>query len=260
MKDFIVNQTKYYEGTHHHMVKDNHAQHDQEVDYWHWLAWAMDKVESHKPSDEFQHKNFAKFSLFDYGCGCGRNLKNLALVCGKRGLHDIRLFGCDISKQNADFAFKFARTEVPKVFYGAGAGPRELDGEVYACDGKSLNAAESEKQHRNWRVFEGDSMDLIMCTQVFQHIPNYDTRYSILSDMYRVLKEGGIAALHFMDLKSNRSMYHDNCEKPGNMAVINPVYVKEDLEKIGFRNVECATMEQPFWSPKASEHYFIAKK
>ena len=67
---------------------------------------------------------------------------------------------------------------------------------------------------------------------VFQHISNYDVRFSIITDMYNSLNDGGLCSLHFMDLLVS-STYYENSLDYQNCRVLNEQYLVDDFKKIG---------------------------
>lgn len=197
---FLNKQKAVFEKDHHLMPTRNHKQHNDDPEYWDILL--KDIVVD--PS--FWENKHA----LDFGCGCGRNIENLLNLAKFK-----RVDGCDISLKNS----KYAKGYINDLF-----GPEKC--QTWENDGYTLKPAKD------------DTYDFVMSHIVFQHIPNYDVRFSILLDIYRVLKEGGIASLHFMDL-SHSVTYYENSFQLMNCVVENPNYLIEDFEKIGFKNVTC---------------------
>ena len=160
-------------------------------------------------------ENLDKQIVLDFGCGPGRNLVKY--------YHSFsRLDGCDISNVNLEKAREWLSYH-------------KLDSTVlnlYQTDGISLRPIPSE------------SYDLIMSTITMQHISVYDIRYSIFSDMFRVLKSGGWITIQ-MGYGSKRQgaveYYENSYNAPGtngmcDVKVTDSQQLENDLIKIGFRN------------------------
>jgi SAM-dependent methyltransferase len=203
---FLENQKTFFEETHSLMTASNHSQHNQEPNYWNVLL--KDVVEN---SSQWEDK-----IALDFGCGCGRNIKNLLELADFS-----QVDGCDISSQNAEYSKKY----IDEVFGGEGYT------HTWENDGATLQPAMD------------NTYDFIMSHQVFQHISNYKVRYSLLSDMYRVMKPKGILSIHFLDLADAVSYYEDYDNSGGmkNVVVENSDNVISDLKKIGFLNITCET-------------------
>jgi len=187
------------------MQIDNHKQHDIEPHYKDILL----KEIVNNP--ELWRGKVA----LDFGCGCGRNIKNLLEFADFK-----RVDGCDISKLNTDYSLKYI-----EGFFGEGKC------NTWETDGATLYPCRDE------------IYDFVMSHQVFQHIANYEVRYSILTDIHRILKPKGKISIHFLNLDINVG-YFDNYNHGGpttikNVRIENPQHVVDDLEKIGFKEVSC---------------------
>jgi len=200
-QEFLKKQKSEFESTHHLMIENNHFVHNADPEYWDILL----KEIKYEPE-----KWKGKIAL-DFGCGCGRNLKNLLDLAE----WDM-VYGCDISKQNTDYAFNFANE-----FY-----PNKI--KTWENNGKDIQPCEE------------NSIDFVMSHVVFQHISNHNVRYSIMSDIYKCLKPDGFASLHYLDMSISNS-YYENLNVYQNCRVENPQYLIDDFEKIGFKNVTCET-------------------
>jgi ubiquinone/menaquinone biosynthesis C-methylase UbiE len=153
--------------------------------------------------------------MLDFGCGPGRNLVKYYHRFG-------RVDGADLSSINLDKARVWLEHE------GLDAQRPNL----YQVDGISLNSVPS------------DAYDIVMSTITLQHIAVHDIRYSIMADMFRVLKSGGWVTLQmgFGPDKQDAVDYSENNYEAkttnGNMdtRVTDSEQLKTDLEEIGFVN------------------------
>ncbi len=172
---------------------------------------------------EYVSKNYEFWSgkkALDIGCGCGRNVVNLLSAADFK-----RVDGCDISLSNVEYSKKYVNN------------PNSI---FWETDGYTLKPAKNNEY------------DYIMSHIVFQHIANYSIRYSLLSDVYRVLNDEGTAIIHYLDLEGSVPYYEDysNCEDLLNCVVENEAFLIKDFEEIGFNNVEFFTGTYPFLSIK----------
>jgi SAM-dependent methyltransferase len=168
----------------------------------------------------------------DFGCGCGRNIKNL-LDAG----NFLRVDGCDISLKNSQYSKKYV-----EQFYD----PSKTH--TWETDGYTLKPAPDEEY------------DYVMSHIVFQHIANYAIRLSILADIYRVLKPGGMININFMDLPPTSAVLpaveYFYCYPPVDteppelgmeeFALLNCVVedkenIINDFLALGFKDVVCHT-------------------
>lgn len=171
------------------------------------------------PYDENILRNFdgPYDSVFEYGCGPGRNLLRLsrrfALVAG-----------ADISKKNIDNARKFLGLNGVK------------DYRLFVTTGDNI----PDDGHQYNLVFE------VIC---FQHICSYNIRKKILADMVRICKPGGRVVLQmgFNDKTLPRSnhntrfyadYYEDNFEVEdtngwADCCVTNERQPIDDLKSLG---------------------------
>lgn len=198
-QEYLDIQKKEFESTHHLMTENNHFVHNADPEYWEIL---LGEIQSEP--DRWKDK-----VAFDFGCGCGRNLKNLLDLAEWKEVH-----GCDISKQNADYAFEFANKYYPGKI------------KTWENNGKDIQPCSE------------NTYDFVMSHIVFQHISNHNVRYSIMEDIYKCMKDGGFASLHFLDMSISNS-YFENTNLYQNCRVENPQYLIDDFEKIGFKNVSC---------------------
>ncbi len=223
--NFLSETKQFFEDINEGMQKDNHKQHDIEPNYKGILLKEI--VENPEYWDN-------KTAL-DFGCGCGRNIKNLLDLANFKTVD-----GCDISYKNIEYSKKY----IDDIFkYSSKCYTWEIDGAtLYPC--------------------ENNTYDFIMSHQVFQHIANYEVRYSLLSDIYRTLKPGGLISLHYMNLGSSLPYYSNNNTATVysimNATTENPKQVIDDLNKIGFKNVTC-TESKDYYHGR-NEFYFKGTK
>mgnify|MGYP003654197693 CR=1 FL=1 len=204
-----------FEDYHEEMTKDNHKSHNKDVEYQNSF---INFIKNEKGS--WQGKK-----ALDFGCGCGRNIKNLL---------DLNIFaqvdGCDISKKNIEYSKKFAEADHPGKTH------------TWETNGYTLEPAPDNEY------------DFIMSHVVFQHIANWSIRYSLLTDIHRILKPSGTTVIHFMDL-DNSVGYDADYPTPGhreglyglfNCRVDNARNIIEDFKDIGFSQVMVNVGTDPF--------------
>lgn len=203
-EEYLKNQKKFFEDTHHLMTENNHHAHNPDPEYWNIL---LGDIKS-------EPKKWEGKKALDFGCGCGRNLKNLVSLCEWETVD-----GCDISVKNASYS---------KSWFEDNKGDSKAKCITWENSGSDIKPAKN------------DYYDFIMSHIVFQHISNHSVRYSIIKDMYRSLKKGGLVSLHFMDMTMSSS-YYDNSLEFKNCRVENNEFLVKDLEEIGFNAVTCET-------------------
>ena len=153
----------------------------------------------------------------DFACGKGRNVINMFNLCNWS-----RIDGIDISEGNINY-----------------------------------NRSAYSQQQSNWYCNNGvdvsdlksNEYDFIMSTIALQHIPVYDIRKSLITDLLRTLKPGGLFSFQMgygSDLYSelgNRVSYFENYyDATGTNSVCdvriqNTDDVIKDLSQIGFINI-----------------------
>jgi len=234
-----TSQTKeFFQNTNSTMPTENHARHTKDPEYQKYiLAPIRDTPELWRGK-----------TALDFGCGCGRNIKNLLEIAPWA-----RVDGCDISRLNAEYSKKYV---------------------LESFDDDKCNTWESDGYGVS--VDSDTRYDFVMSHIVFQHIANYSIRYHILADIYRVLKPGGFVSLHFMDLDNSgrAAPYYENYPismapaedaprasrtsfnlSPSwamkNCVVRDENYLIMDFEEIGFRDVVCHTGTDPYSGKKS---------
>jgi ubiquinone/menaquinone biosynthesis C-methylase UbiE len=153
----------------------------------------------------------------DFACGRGRNVTNMFNLCDWQ-----RVDGIDISESNI-----------------------------------SQNINDYKEQNSNWYCNNGVDVselkdgeyDFIMSTIALQHIPVYDIRKSLITDLFRTLKTGGLFSFQLGygdNLESPLGMrvsYFDNYYDASGTNSVCDVRVQNvddvigDLQQIGFINV-----------------------
>jgi cyclopropane fatty-acyl-phospholipid synthase-like methyltransferase len=214
-KEYLNRYKKEFEDTHHLMMETNHEMHNHDPEYWAMLLGPI----------KFNPKHWKGKKAFDFGCGCGRNLINLSTLADWETID-----GCDISNSNANYA---------QQWY--------IDNTISTAACKTWENNGKDIQPTPY------GYDFIMSHIVFQHISNYDVRYSIMEDMYNSLNEDGLCSLHFMDLGESVT-YFENSDKWMNCRVENEQYLVDDFNKIGFKDVSVETGKDYLTSAKS---YYI---
>lgn len=161
-------------------------------------------------------ENQSELIGLDFACGPGRNIV-------KYKSRFKRLDGVDISPVNIEKATQ----QINK---------HNIDSILYVSNGIDIN------------IVPSDTYDFVMSTIALQHICVYDIRFSILKDIYRVLKRGGIITaqmgfgypdpkdkqtVHYLDNFYDASHTNGLCD----VRVTEPRQIQEDLTKIGFTDI-----------------------
>lgn len=138
-----------------------------------------------------------------------------------------RVDGCDISKENIDRADKYLQTLHTKF-------------KLYTTTGIDL------------QPIEDNQYDFVMSTIVLQHIAVHEIRTSILKDILRVMKSGGLFSFQMAQYVSgNFAKYHDNAWNAGgtngayDVSVEDVQFLVDDLKNIGFTNINIVM--RPEW-------------
>lgn len=154
----------------------------------------------------------------DFGCGKGRNVTNMLTLSDWKHVD-----GIDISTGNIQYC-KDVYKDQPSAFY--------------ANSGKDLQPLLS------------NTYDFVMSTIVFQHICVHELRMSLMRDIYRVMKSGGIFSFQMgygdMNFKGDavpHEYYANNYDAANSngtfdVRVTDEEFLRKDLEEIGFRDIE----------------------
>lgn len=202
-------QKKFYTAETPIMKIQNHNMHNSNPDYWNILLAPL------KENPE----NWNGKSALDFGCGCGRNLVNMATFPIKWD----RVDGCDISEPNC----RESESLVGSVAW-------DTNCKCYPTNGYELDGVPS------------DTYDFVMSTIVLQHICVHDVRFNILKEIFRVMKSGSMFSFQMGMGKtigghtSNFAEYYDNVYEARktnsgyDVDVSNADYLTDELKQIGF--------------------------
>jgi len=169
-------------------------------------------------SDLKDNKKWVNKKALDFACGKGRNILNMLSLCDF-----IRVDGIDISNGNIEYCKNTYDKNKSEWYVNNGVDVSDLNTKEY---------------------------DFIMSTIALQHIPVYDIRKSLISDLFRTLKDGGVFSFQMgygddlIDgLGRKRVSYFDNfydatgTNSEIDVRITNVEDVKTDLEEIGFKNI-----------------------
>lgn len=163
-------------------------------------------------TDKWKEKN-----ALDFACGKGRNVTNLYNLCDWN-----RVDGVDISQANIDYCKQTYTNRTSNWYCNNGIDVSELKDNEY---------------------------DFIMSTIALQHIPVYDIRKSIITDLFRTLKSNGLFSFQMgygsgleSELGKRVSYFENYYDAPGTNSVCdvrvqNENEIIKDLEEIGFVNI-----------------------
>lgn len=213
-------QKEYYDSTADFMAVDNHKSHDLNPDYYGILL----KDITNNP------KLWQNKTALDFGCGVGRNVDNLLKLSSWH-----RVDGCDISQENLIRARQFLQK----------CGYADSQYDLQVTDGITV------------KPLLDNFYDFVMSTIVLQHIAVYDIRMSLLSDIYRVMKNGGLFSFQMAQYNHNivnSAYYFDNSWSASgtngafDVSVDNQQDLINDLQKIGFNNISFEIKPEWDWT------------
>ena len=174
----------------------------------------------------------------DFACGKGRNVLNMFSICDWS-----RVDGIDISQANIDFCVnQYSKSHSSNWYCNNGIDVSDLKSNEY---------------------------DFIMSTIALQHIPVYDIRKSLITDLLRTLKPGGLFSFQMgygEGLHSPigvRSSYYDNSYDASGTNSVHDVRVHkeqdviDDLTEIGYTDV--TTKVKPSYSDSGHEKWIYVK-
>lgn len=166
-------------------------------------------------------------SALDFACGKGRNVVNLHKLCSWSTVD-----GIDISQANIDYC---------KETY------KDIKSKWYCNNGTTL------------QELQDNTYDFVMSTIALQHIPVYSIRRSLISDILRVMKPGGIFTFQMgfgkgLDdvLGRPKSSYYEEAVNAGgtnsdhDVRVQSVEEIEKDLVDIGFADIK--TVIRPAYS------------
>ena len=260
-KKYCDMQREYYEAQSEDMQRFNHGGHELNPDYACTLL-----------QDCHVEPKWKNTKVFEFGCGCGRNI----LWLRKRARWCTEISGCDLSANNIDNTRSNidAETSVPGSPAPTSAPPCT---NLYVSSGMDCGTAPS------------NHYDLVFSTIVLQHICVHSIRYSIMTDVHRILVPNGIFSFQMgfdgdprepisltengtfrsAPLPSkvdNQADYHENntaatqTNSDADVRIVDPQEVIADLEKIGFKDVTYKITYA--WQDNAHEYWiwFQARK
>ena len=157
-------------------------------------------------------ENQSELIGLDFACGPGRNIV-------KYNGRFKRLDGVDISPVNIEKAQSYTSN-------------RGIETVLYNSSGTDIN------------VVPSDTYDFVMSTIALQHICVYDIRYSIMKDIQRVLKDGGVftAQMGFGSPSPQTVGYYENyydaesSNRACDVCIESTEQLQKDLFEIGFKD------------------------
>jgi SAM-dependent methyltransferase len=188
-------------------------------------------------SDLKYRENWSGKNGLDFACGKGRNVTNMLSLCDWN-----RVDGIDISSANIEFCKATYSNQNSKWYCNSGTNVSDLRDNEY---------------------------DFIMSTIALQHIPVYDIRKSLITDLLRTLKPGGLFSFQMGygdGLESSigpRVSYFENYyNAPGTNSICDVRVQSEDeiisdLMQIGFVNI--TTEIKNSYSDDGHTHWIYVK-
>ena len=173
----------------------------------------------------------------DFACGRGRNITNMFNLCDWK-----RIDGIDISDANIEYNKSEFKNQSSEWYCNNGVDVSDLKDNEY---------------------------DFIMSTIALQHIPVYDIRKSLITDLLRTLKSGGLFSFQMgygSDLESplgpRVSYFQNHYEARGtnsacDVRIQNIDDVIKDLTEIGFINITTEVKES--YSDSGHSHWIYIK-
>ena len=172
----------------------------------------------------------------DFACGKGRNVTNMLSLCDWK-----RVDGIDISEKNIEHCNQKYK---------------EQNSNWYANNGVDVSQLKSNEY------------DFIMSTIALQHIPVYDIRKSLITDLFRTLKSNGLFSFQMgygekIQPNENRYGYYENkynvsgTNSHHDVRVQSETEVIDDLSKIGFVNIQ--TVIRDTFSDKGHPKWIYVK-
>ena len=166
-----------------------------------------------KDKDKWEGKN-----ALDFACGKGRNVINMLSLCDWNTAD-----GIDISQDNIDYCNTYYNKFNCKFYCNNGIDVSQLNSDYY---------------------------DFVMSTIALQHIPVYEIRRSLITDIFRTMKQGGLFSFQMGygkdlsdPLNRPRSKYYDNVYEAKetnsgyDVRILDESEVIDDLTNIGFINI-----------------------
>lgn len=186
-----------------------------------------------KNKDKWIGKN-----ALDFACGKGRNVINMMSICEWN-----QVDGVDISQGNIDYCNQWYNKFNCKFYCNNGVDISELHSDYY---------------------------DFVMSTIALQHIPVYDIRKSLIQDIFRTMKSGGLFSFQMGygkdlsdPLNRPRSSYYENqydakeTNSEYDVRIQDESEVINDLLTLGF--VDITTIVRPAFSDLGHPNWIYIK-
>ncbi len=159
-------------------------------------------------------ENQSELVGLDFACGPGRNIV-------KYNGRFKRLDGVDISPVNIGKAQTYTSN-------------RGIETVLYTSTGTDIS------------IVQSNEYDFVMSTIALQHICVYDIRYSIMKDIHRVLKNGGMftAQMGFGSPSPQTVGYYENyydaesSNRACDVCIETPEQLEKDLLEIGYKDFQ----------------------
>lgn len=159
-------------------------------------------------------ENQSKLIGLDFACGPGRNIV-------KYNGRFKRLDGVDISPINIEKAQTYTSNN-------------KIETVLYTSSGTDIS------------IVPSDMYDFVMSTIALQHICVYDIRYSIMKDIHRVLKDGGLftAQMGFGSPSPQTVGYYENyydaesSNRACDVCIETPEQLEKDLLGMGYKDFQ----------------------
>jgi SAM-dependent methyltransferase len=189
----------------------------------HWSEQNRDPVvgsfDWHNGWDDYENlfkrlENQPELVGLDFACGPGRNIV-------KYNGRFKRLDGVDISPINIEKAKSYTSNN-------------QIESVLYTSTGVDINVVPSE------------TYDFVMSTIALQHICVYDIRYSIMKDIHRVLKDGGVftAQMGFGSPSPYTVGYYENyydaqgSNRACDVCIETTEQLEKDLLEMGYKDFQ----------------------
>lgn len=176
-------------------------------------------LDRHNNWNDYEHlfkrlNNQSELIGLDFACGPGRNIV-------KYNSRFKRLDGVDISPVNIEKAKNYTSS-------------KGIKSNLYASSGVDID------------VVPPNEYDFVMSTIALQHICVYDIRYSIMKDIHRVLKDGGVftAQMGFGSPSPKTVGYYENfydakgTNRACDVCIETPDQLEKDLLEIGYKDFQ----------------------
>jgi SAM-dependent methyltransferase len=159
--------------------------------------------------EAIEHFDNRDIKVLDFGCGAGRNVENII-----NKFEVLNVDGVDISETN----IQNCKKNLPERRF-------------FRNNGVDLQEP----------LIESNYYDLVISTIVFQHIPVWDIRMSLMSEIFRVLNKGGLFSLQmgYGGSDNYKENHYEARSTNGNFDVCmaSSAPLIKDLKDIGFHSM-----------------------